>query len=199
MKPRFFRSPVELRAWFERNHARAEEIWIGLQKAKSAQKGVRYPEALDEALAFGWIDGIRKSLDDTTWTIRFTPRRRGSIWSQVNIRRVQALEALGRMTPAGLAVFRGRDEAKTKRYSFENRDVKLAPAYEKKLRAKREAWSFFQGQAPWYQRVAAFWVMSAKKEETRERRLATLIEDSASGRRLKVVTYQKKESKKKRD
>jgi uncharacterized protein YdeI (YjbR/CyaY-like superfamily) len=192
VKPRFFRSAAELRTWFEKNHKKVEELWIGLQKSKSEKKGVRYSEALDEALAFGWIDGVRKTIDDTTWTIRFTPRRRGSIWSQVNIRRVKALEALGRMTPAGLAVFSARDPARAKLYSFENRDKKLSPAYEKTLRANRKAWSFFQAQPPWYQRVAAFWVMSAKKEETQQRRLATLIEDSGSGRRLKVVSYQKK-------
>ena len=142
--------------------------------------------ASDEALCFGWIDGVRKRIDDLRWAIRFTPRKPSSIWSHINIRRVGGLTALGLMRPAGLAAFRRRDEKTSRLYSYENikRGRRLNAAYEKKLRANKRAWVFFQAQAPWYRRTAQFWVMTAKQEETRLRRLTALIASSAQGTRL---------------
>src|SRR5262249_45190079 len=149
--------------------------------------GMTHREALDEALAFGWIDGRGRGGAEH-WTIRFSPRRRKSIWSDVNIRRVGELTALGRMHPAGIAAFEARDPVRQKRYSHETRDVALAPEYEKLFRANKPAWKWFEAMPPSYRRPATWWVMSAKKEETRQRRLATLIDDSAAGRKVKPLT-----------
>lgn len=160
MTPRFFRSPTELERWLVAHHETDSEIIIGFYKAGSDAKGITYREALDLALAYGWIDGVRKSIDATRWMIRFTPRKKTSIWSAVNIARVAELEAEGRMKPAGRA------------------------AFEKKKRA----WAFFTQAAPSYQRTATHWVVSAKKPETRARRLAQLIACSAAGERLPHLT-----------
>src|SRR5262249_43488984 len=147
-------------------------------------RGLTYPEALDAALSFGWIDGVRKRLDAKAYTIRFTPRKRGSVWSMVNIRRAEELIAEGLMKPPGLRAFRERDEQKTRQYSYEREQGKLDPALETALRANRKASSFFDGQPPGYRRTVIFWVMSAKREETRARRLAHLIECSANDCRI---------------
>jgi uncharacterized protein YdeI (YjbR/CyaY-like superfamily) len=182
--PSFFASPVELRRWFEANHESSGELLIGFHKKASGRPSVTYQEALDEALCFGWIDGVRKSLGADSYTIRFTPRRQGSIWSAVNVKRVGQLASEGRMQPAGLAAFDARNPEKTRQYSYENRNRGFDPAYESLLQANETAWRYFQQQPPWYQRTAAWWVMSAKREETRRRRLATLIEDCGAGRRI---------------
>jgi uncharacterized protein YdeI (YjbR/CyaY-like superfamily) len=181
MKPTFFKSQAEFRAWLEKNHDQVSELWVGLQKTGSTQKGLHYKQALDEALCFGWIDGLRKSIDESRWTIRFTPRKPRSIWSAVNIKRVGELKALGLIKPPGLKQFEGRDEKRAKLYSFENAPVELDAAYERQFQANKKAWEFFQSQASYYQRAIKFWVMSAKKEETRLKRLAILIEHSAKG------------------
>ena len=186
-EPRFFASQKEWRAWLEKNHAEASEQVVGFYKAKSGKKGITHKQALDEALCFGWIDG-RVGGGETTWTIRFTPRRARSIWSQVNIRRVEELKAAGLAHPAGLAAYDKRDPKLQNRYSGENRHIGLAPAYEKQFRADRKAWANFEKMAPSYRRPAIWWVMSAKQEETRQRRLATLIADSAAGRKVKSLT-----------
>lgn len=185
-QPRFFRSQKEWRAWLEKNHARSDGILVGFHKTKSDRKGIVYKEALDEALCFGWIDAVRGG-GDLTWTIRFTPRKARSIWSQVNIRRMEELKAAGLVHPAGLAAYEKRDPKLQNRYSFENRDVKLAPDYEKTFRANRRAWANFGKMAPSYRHPAIWWVMSARQEATRELRLATLIEDSAAGRKIKPM------------
>lgn len=190
--PTFFPSPEELRAWFEANHDRAQELWIGLVKKGSGLPGVGYSEALDLALGFGWIDGVRKSLDDKRWTIRFTPRRPHSIWSQVNLKRVAELERLGLMHPAGRKVFAERDPKSTQRYSYENRPRELDPGYEAIFRENPEARDFFCSQPPSYRRVAIFWVMSAKQEETRQKRLRILIGSSQRGERLEETLSRKK-------
>ncbi len=186
MNPTFFKGPAAFRRWLGQHHATAGELWVGLVKKHAGKTGITYSEALDEALCFGWIDGVRKRIDDLRWAIRFTPRKPSSIWSHINIRRVGELTALGLMRPAGLAAFRRRDEKKSRLYSYENikRGRRLNAAYEKKLRANKRAWVFFQAQAPWYRRTAQFWVMTAKQEETRLRRLAALIASSAQGTRL---------------
>ena len=187
MNPHYYTSAVKFHQWLEKNHARPVELWVGFYKKDSGRIGVTYPEALDEALCFGWIDGIRKAVDESRYTIRFTPRKPGSIWSNVNIKRANELIAEGRMAPAGLAAFEARTAEKSGVYTYENRSRQLSAEYEQQLRANKKAWEFFQSQAPYYQRTAGGWVMSAKKEKTRLRRLAILIEDSAQGRRLGIM------------
>jgi uncharacterized protein YdeI (YjbR/CyaY-like superfamily) len=186
MKPTFFPSAAEFRDWLDKNHATATELLLGLPKKKSGP-GLSYKDALDEALAFGWIDGVRKRLDDGAYTIRFTPRKPGSTWSVVNTKRVHELMELGRMHPAGLGEFENRDAKKTRLYSYEREHPKFDAALEATLRANRKAASFFDAQPPGYRRITTFWVMEAKKEETRLRRLAHLIERSAAGFRIDML------------
>jgi len=186
MKPTFFETAAEFRAWLKKRHAAETELLVGFRK-KAAGGSMTYPEALDEALAFGWIDGVRKSIDAGAYTIRFTPRRPGSIWSVVNIRKAELLIAGGRMAPAGLQAFQARDEKKARQYSYEREHAQLDPAIEAKLRANRKAATFFDAQPPGYRRVITHWITSAKKEETRERRLALLIEVSARGKRIDLL------------
>ncbi len=184
MKPTFFESPDDFREWLERNHDSAEELVTGLHKTSSGKPSITLREAQDEAICFGWIDGVAHSLDESSYTIRFTPRRRGSVWSAVNIKRAHALIGAGRMTPAGLAAFEKRDEKRAKRYSYEREKPEFDAASEKIFRANRKAWAFFRAQPPGYQRLQTWWVMSAKTEETRARRLAVLIEISREGRKI---------------
>jgi uncharacterized protein YdeI (YjbR/CyaY-like superfamily) len=185
MKPTFFRTPLELRDWLERHHDTTPELFVGFYKKGSGKPSITWPESVDEALCFGWIDGIRRTIDDESYVIRFTPRRKRSIWSEVNTKRMKELLRLGRVQPAGLRAFEARDPKRSALYSYEQRKhQRLAPAYTAKLKANRKAWTFFQLQAPWYQRTVSRWVMSATKEETRLRRLATLIDDSAHQRRI---------------
>jgi len=180
-KPTFFATPAAFRAWLERHHASRDELWVGFHKKGTGRPSITWPESVDEALCFGWIDGLRKSVDETSYMIRFTPRRATSIWSAVNIRRVEALAAEGRMRPAGEAAFAARREEKSRVYSFESKPAALAPEFERVLRANRRAAAFYDAQPPWYRRTTAFWVMSAKREETRARRLAALIACCAKG------------------
>lgn len=190
MSPTFFRNPAGFRRWLEKHHTTARELWVGLVKKHADKRGLTYAEALDLALCFGWIDGVRRRIDDNRWAIRFTPRTPSSVWSSVNIRRVTALKAHGLMRPAGLQAFRRRDEKRSRLYSYENikRGRRLNPAYARRFRANKRAWTFFQTQAPSYQRTTQWWVMSAKQEATRLRRLAALIERSAVGARLGQFT-----------
>ena len=166
------------------NHARVTELWIGFYKQESGRVKMTYAEALDAALCFGWIDGIRKSIDGIRFTIRFTPRKSKSIWSAVNTKRASELEKFGRMKTPGLAAFHGRDFNRMNKYSFERKHCTLGAAFEKTFRANAAAWRFFQDQPPGYRRVATWWVVSAVKEETKRKRLATLIDDSAKRRRI---------------
>ena len=179
----FFASAAEFRAWLARHHADTAELFVGFYR-KGHGEGLTYQEAVDEALCFGWIDGIIKKLDATRYMHRFTPRRPGSIWSLTNIRHVERLKAAGRMQPTGLAAFAARKAAKTGIYAFEQRGQKLTREEEKVFRANARAWAFFQRQAPWYQRKVAWWIRSAKQDATRTRRLAQLVAASAEGRRL---------------
>lgn len=188
-KPRYFATPEQLRAWFRDHHRSAEELWVGYHKKGSGEASVTWPESVDEALCYGWIDGIRKSVDDSRYTIRFTPRRPGSNWSKVNVERVEELTAKRRMRAAGTAAYERRHEGANVGYSSEDQyNSKLTPAQARRLRANDEAWAFFQQQAPWYQRGAVHWVTSAKRESTRERRLDTLIECSAAGTTVPPLT-----------
>jgi uncharacterized protein YdeI (YjbR/CyaY-like superfamily) len=188
MEVKFFKSVAGLRRWFVNNGHKATEIWIGFYNAKSARKGVTYKEAVDEALCFGWIDGIRKSKDEESYTNRFTPRKKKSNWSNVNTKRMQELIAQGRVEEAGMKAWQARDDARTGIYSFENQPASLLPAFEKEFRANKKAWSYFTSTAPWYQRTAIHLVMSAKQEETKLKRLRMLIKDSAAGRTIAQLT-----------
>jgi len=184
MKPKFFSAPAQFRIWLEQNHDRETELLIGFHKKSSGKKSVTYNEALDEALCFGWIDGVRKNLNETSYTIRFTPRKARSIWSNVNVNHVERLIKEKRMHAAGLEAYTRRDPERTGIYSFENRPKELAPEYEKTFRRNKAAWSFFEIQPPGYKRLMIFWIMSAKQEQTRTKRLQRLIESSAKGVRI---------------
>lgn len=183
-----FSSAAEFRSWLATHHATAAELQVGFYKKASGKGGLTYAEAIDEALCFGWIDGIVRKIDEHSYTHRFTPRRPGSIWSLVNVRHVARLTKAGRMHAAGLAAFAKRDKKKTGLYSFENRPKKLPPAFEKKFRANTKAWLFFNTQPPGYRRLAIFKVVSPKQEATRERWLARVIADSAAGRRVAALS-----------
>ena len=185
MEATTFERPEDFRRWLEQHHDSERELWVGYFKKASGRASMTWPESVDEALCFGWIDGIRKRIDDERYMIRFTPRRAGSIWSAVNIRRVAALTAEGRMRPAGQTAFEARREDRSGIYSYEQRDQAVFPAaFEKRFRAEKAAWQWFEAQPKGYRQNTIRWVMTAKREETRERRLATLIEDSAAGRRI---------------
>lgn len=177
--PTVFKTPAAFRTWLEKNHAKAAELTVRLFRVHAASRGMTYRQALDEALCFGWIDGVRRSFDESSFTIRFTPRKPRSIWSRINVAHVERLLAAGRMAKPGLAAFEKREESRTGLYSFERRAMALAPAYLEAFRASEAAWAYFQEQAPWYRRTSAYWVMSAKKPETRAKRLAILIDCSA--------------------
>jgi uncharacterized protein YdeI (YjbR/CyaY-like superfamily) len=192
MKPTFFSTPAAFRAWLERNHAKAEALWVGYYKKGSGKPSMTWPESVDEALCFGWIDGIRKSIDDVRYTIRFTPRKRGSVWSSVNIKRAGALIELGHMQPAGLEAYQARRENKSGIYSYEQRSVDLEEPYNRLLKKNKTAWSFFQTQAPSYRKAISWWIISAKKEETRLLRLEKLTAFSKKGQRLPEFAATKK-------
>lgn len=183
-----FASVSEFRAWLEANHATCKELLVRCYKNHAGNKGITYRQALDEALCFGWIDGVRRAVDAETFSVRFTPRRSKSYWSAVNIRRATELEKEGRLHPAGRAAFEAREASRKVRYSFENKPNKLDPVLEEKFRSKKLAWDFFQAQAPWYRRTSIFWIMEAKRPETRIRRLQELITCSTRGQPLKLLS-----------
>ncbi|HEV2399962.1 MAG TPA: YdeI/OmpD-associated family protein [Candidatus Sulfotelmatobacter sp.] len=179
-KPLFFATLSDWRTWLEAHHADIEEVWVGFYKRDSGRPSITWPESVDGALCFGWIDGLRKSIDVHSYKIRFTRRKPRSIWSAINIKRAKELSELGLMRPSGLAAFEKREGDRSAIYSYEQRKTaKLPPSFEKQFRANAKAWDFFQSQPPWYQRTSTYWVISAKKEETRIKRLATLIDCSA--------------------
>lgn len=182
-----FRTPAAFRAWLTRNHATATELVLRCFKTHAAEQGVTYSQALDEALCFGWIDGVRRRVDDDSFSVRFTPRKLRSIWSRVNIAHVERLTKAGRMKKPGLTAFEARTEGCTGVYSFE-RQAMLAPAYARIFRAHPAAWPYYQSQAPWYRRTTTHWIMSAKREETRAKRLAILIACSARGTTIPQLT-----------
>jgi uncharacterized protein YdeI (YjbR/CyaY-like superfamily) len=185
----FFETPATFRAWLEAHHATTRELWVGYYKKGSGQPSITWPESVDEALCFGWIDGLRKSIDDVSYRIRFTPRKPRSTWSAVNVQRVAELTAQGRMHQAGLDVFAQRAEAKTGIYAYEQRQTaELDAASERQFQANEAAWAFFQSQPAGYRKTAIWWVVSAKRDETRRKRLATLIDDAAHGRTIKELT-----------
>jgi uncharacterized protein YdeI (YjbR/CyaY-like superfamily) len=184
MKPRAFRTPADFRAWLAKHHDRETELMLRLYKIHAASKGITYLQALDEALCYGWIDGVRRSLDADSFTQRFSPRKASSYWSRVNIAKAEALIKAGRMAKPGLDRFEKRDMQKSGKYSFERETAQFTPALEKEFRRAKRAWDFFQAQPPGYRRLLTFYVMSAKQDETRQKRLARLISVSAQGKRL---------------
>jgi uncharacterized protein YdeI (YjbR/CyaY-like superfamily) len=188
MKINYFKSASEFRRWLELNQARVSELWVGFFKKDSGRGGLTYAEAVDEALCFGWIDGVKKRVDELSYTHRFTPRRPRSNWSRINIQHAERLKKAGRMTPAGLKAYAARVPERSGVYSFENAPRILAAADEERFKAEKVAWEFFQRQPPGYQRLAIWWIVSAKKPETRSRRLGRLIDDSRNGRRLGVMS-----------
>jgi uncharacterized protein YdeI (YjbR/CyaY-like superfamily) len=185
MKPKYFKSQGDFREWLETHHATAQELWIGYYKKDSGKRGMVYREALDEALCFGWIDGIVKRVDEYSYMQRWTPRRRASVWSNVNTRRFAELKKLGVVAPAGVKAFGGRDQKRSGIYLYERKEVPLAPQYVAAFKAKPGAWEFLQAQPPGYKRLAVGWIMHAKKEETRLKRLNAMIAASAGGRRTR--------------
>lgn len=189
MKPVFFVTPAAFRAWLRKNHRSKDELVVGFYKKSSGIPSITWPEAVDEALCFGWIDGVRRSIDGKSYSNRFTPRRPRSNWSAINVKRVKELIELGRMSPAGVKAFEAREDDRTAIYSYEQRrSAAFTPAQRKEFRRNERAWAFFEKQAPWYRRAATHWVVSAKREDTRSKRLATLIKDSAAGRRVPPLT-----------
>jgi uncharacterized protein YdeI (YjbR/CyaY-like superfamily) len=187
MKLKAFASARDFRKWLQANHETTSELLIRCFKVHAQDKGITYREALDEALCFGWIDGVRRAVDEESFSQRFTPRKSGSKWSAINVRRVKELKAGGKMHAAGLRAFARRNDGNSRRYSFEEKPSRLDPASARAFRANSRAWKFFKAQAPWYQRTSIFWVMDARKEVTRARRLAELITRSAHGEPIKLL------------
>ncbi len=192
MKPTFFRTPDEFHKWLAKHHDTTDQLQVGYYKKDTGKPSITWPESVDEALCYGWIDGIRKSIDDSRYTIRFTPRRPGSIWSSVNIGRAKELIKQGRMQPAGLSAYEARRENKSGIYSYEQRPAELVEPYNRLLKKNKAAWSFFQQQPPSYRKVINWWIVCAKKEETRLKRLERLEAFSAKGQRLPEMTAGKK-------
>jgi uncharacterized protein YdeI (YjbR/CyaY-like superfamily) len=188
MDPTFFATPDAFRAWLQEHHETESELLVGFHKKGSGRPSITWPESVDQALCFGWIDGVRRRIDDDSYSIRFTPRKPSSTWSAVNVRRMKELVEQGLATPAGRAAFERRADDKTAIYSYEQRRAaQLEPEQERRFRANERAWSWFEAQAPSYRRTAIHWVTSAKRPETRERRLTQLIEDSEAGQRIGLV------------
>ncbi|MEM7370555.1 MAG: YdeI/OmpD-associated family protein [Bacteroidota bacterium] len=187
MEPTFFETGAEFRDWLVGHHTSEKELWVGYYKKASGIPSMTWPESVDQALCFGWIDGIRKSVDAVSYKIRFTPRNPKSIWSAVNIKKMALLTQQGLMTPAGLALFDKRIEEKSRIYSHERKTAKLPPEYSKKIQANLKAWEYFSNMPPGYTKTSVHWVISAKREETRLRRLAVLIESCEQGRKIPLL------------
>jgi len=181
---KFFRTPADLRRWFDKNHQTVELLWVGFLKKDTGRPSITWQESVDEALCVGWIDGIRRRIDEASYKIRFTPRRPGSIWSAINIARVAALKKEGRMRPAGLEAFSKKRENKSGIYSYEQRPAALPEPYRSALAAHSRAAGFFEAQPPSYRKLVTWWVVSAKKEETRQSRLDKLVAACDAGKRL---------------
>jgi uncharacterized protein YdeI (YjbR/CyaY-like superfamily) len=184
LNPKFFRTPADFRTWLEKNHATTTELWVGFYKKDSGKPSITWGESVDQALCFGWIDGIRKRVDEISYQIRFTPRRRGSIWSATNIKRTKELVRRKQMHPMGLQAFAARIENKSGIYSYEQRSSELQESYAQLLKKNKAASNFFEKQSPSYRKMIGWWIVSAKKEETRMARLEKLISESAKGKLL---------------
>lgn len=189
MAPSFFATPPDFRKWLQKNHTIKTELVVGFYKISSGKKSITWSESVDQALCFGWIDGIRKSIDDESYCIRFTPRKSGSIWSSVNIKKIELLTKEGLMHPKGIESFEKRKDDKSGIYSYEKAPVALSKDFEKKLKANKKAWAFIKSMPPTYQKIVTNWVMSAKQEATRIKRLNDLINDSEAGIKIKSQRY----------
>jgi uncharacterized protein YdeI (YjbR/CyaY-like superfamily) len=188
----FFKDQKQFRKWLEKHHKKANELWVGFYKKETGKPSITWKESVDEALCFGWIDGIRKRIDGERYTIRFTPRNPKSNWSKINTERIIELKKLGLVKDEGWELFGIRDKAKSEEYSFEQRNnIKLPAVYQKNFKANKKAWNFFLLQSPWYRRTVTWWVVSAKQEVTRLRRFNQLISDSESSRTIPQLTRKK--------
>src|SRR3954465_948786 len=187
MKPLFFAKPEDWREWLEQNHEREKEVLVGFYKRDSGKPSITWPESVDAALCFGWIDGVRRSIDAESYSIRFTPRRSRSFWSNVNVKRAEELIALGLMQPAGLRAFKSGRGERSGVYSFEQKDIAFDKDQDRQFKKEKAAWQFFQSRARWYRRTTTWWVISAKREETKAKRLNKLIADSAAGRTIALL------------
>lgn len=189
VQPTFFATQSDFRKWLENNYDKATELFVGFYKVGSGKPSMTWSESVDQALCFGWIDGVRKSIDKDSYFIRFTPRKPTSIWSAVNIKKVETLSSQGLMHPAGMASFELRQAHKSAIYTYEKEAVKLSAAFERQFRANKKAWAFFQSLPPSYHRSAIDWVMSARQEKTSIKRLDELIHESAAGKKIKRLSY----------
>jgi len=193
MKPTFFSKPAEFRKWLAKNHHDKTELIVGYYKVHTKKPSMTWSQSVDEALCFGWIDGIRRSIDDQSYTIRFTPRKKNSIWSAVNIKKMEVLKKKGLLKPAGIDIFENRTDDKSSVYAFEQKDMKLPVEYENQLKANQKAWEYFQALAPSYKKNSIYYITSAKQEKTKLKRLEELISDSALGtNKWKHNKYNKK-------
>lgn len=193
MTPKFFKTKNDLRKWFEKNHNKLNEQWIGFYKTTSGKQSITWSESVDEALCFGWIDGIRKSINNESYMIRFTPRKPNSTWSAVNIKKIEELTKLGLMKPEGIAAYNKKKDSNSKIYTYEQNEISLDKKYESIIKANKKAWEYFDEQlAPSYKKISIKWVMSAKQETTRLSRLKVLIDSSAKGEKIPgFVKYKK--------
>ncbi|MCW5873837.1 MAG: YdeI/OmpD-associated family protein [Anaerolineales bacterium] len=188
MKPTFFASQADLRKWLKKNHTTADELWVGMYKKHTGKPSITWPQVVDEVLCFGWIDGIRKGIDADSYMNRITPRRKNSNWSAINLKRVEELKALGLMQPAGLKAHAERNHSRTQQYSSEQREVVFPAELLSQFKKHKPAWAFFSAQPPSYRKTITWWVISAKREDTRQKRLARLIELSASQQRMDLMS-----------
>ena len=184
----FFQTPAAFARWLRHNHQEADELWVGYHKKGTGRPSITWPESVREALRFGWIDGLRQSIDDESYRIRFTPRRRTSNWSDINVRMARELIRDGLMEPAGLAAFEARSARRSGVYTYEQPGSTAEGEVERAVKRHEAAWAFYRAQPPWYRRTCARWIMSGKRAETREKRLATLIQDCARGRTIAPLT-----------
>ncbi len=184
MSPTFFQNTSEFRAWLEENHQTAIELWVGYYRVETGKPSMTWSESVDQALCFGWIDGIRKKVDDQSYTIRFTPRKPGSTWSRINIDKVEALSAQGLMHPAGIKAYSFKKENKSGIYSFENEIKDLPEEYAQIFKENKAAWEFYSVQPPSYRKVMTHWVLSAKQESTKLSRMNKLIGESGKKKRI---------------
>lgn len=193
MKPTFFKNQDDLRKWFKKNYSKKKELWVGFYKKDSGKANFTWSQSVDQALCFGWIDGIRKSIDEESYMIRFTPRNPKGNWSAVNIKKVKELTKLSLMHPAGIEAFQKREEKRSEVYSFEQNKVKLSKDYELQFKSNKTAWKFFQSLPPSTKKPSIWWVMSAKKEETQLRRLNILIKSSEKREKIPPLIISKKD------
>lgn len=184
MDPKFFPRPDDFRQWLKENHQTEDELWVGFYKKATGIPSITWPESVEEALCFGWIDGLRKSIDEKSYKIRFTPRRRDSNWSQVNLKMMEKLIENGKIRPAGLKAYERRDQSKSRQVSYELDEVKLKKEYVDQIKENPKAWKFFNNLPPGYKKQTCFYVMQAKREDTRQRRLKVLIESAAEGKKI---------------